>query len=86
MSAYFLKHHRDFKKPLKLSQNISVINASAFMGCSNLLYINIPDAITVIYSSAFQNCNKVKQISKVEQVTCKMFYTDYDCINCKTDM
>ncbi len=28
----------------------------------------------------------LKQISKVEQVTCKMFYTDYAGINCKTDM
>ncbi len=39
------------------------------------------------YDETFQwVTSHLKQISKEEQVTCKMFYTDYACINCKTDM
>ena len=29
---------------------------------------------------------KKEEFKKVEQVTCKMFYTDYAGINCKTEL
>ena len=46
-----------------LPDTIKKISFNAFLGCRNLVCINIPDGITHIGSGAFNDCNSLKSIT-----------------------
>ena len=52
----------DLKK-LVLNANLSYLDAGAFMDCTSLETVNIPEAITVLNTNLFLNCSSLKSIT-----------------------
>ncbi len=48
---------------LKFNGKIDTIPADAFVACSNLTWIEIPDCITTIGDSAFRGCSAIEEIT-----------------------
>lgn len=61
----------DCKNPsmkIEMSEGIKEIGVSAFLGCSALTYIKIPDSVTVIGNSAFYQCSGLKNVKLPESL------------------
>ena len=54
---------------LKFNGKITTIPTNAFVACTNLTWIDIPNTITKIGSSAFQGCASVEQLTLPSSIT-----------------
>lgn len=48
---------------------ITSIRESAFMNCTNLITVDIPDSVTRIYTSAFEDCSSLTSVTIPDSVT-----------------
>lgn len=58
---------------------VSNISYAAFMGCSNILSITIPESVTYIEACAFYNCTNATTISVPNSVTCIEYSAFFNC-------
>ena len=61
-SEYSPFYNQERLTSIIISNNVTHINPSLFVGCSNLKSINIPNSITTIDDNAFDNCTKLKKL------------------------
>ena len=67
-----------------IPDSVTVIDGSAFYGCSSLQSIVIPDSVTAIEGQAFAGCNSLQSIVIPNSVTKIGNYTFMRCISLQT--
>lgn len=69
----------DFRAGIIGSGSLTKIDSNAFLGCSKLTNIELPNTLTTINSSAFQNCTALKTVSLPDSITSLGSYAFYGC-------
>lgn len=77
---YAFKNLSSIKK-ICLSENITSIGSEAFLGCINLIEINIPYSVKRISKYAFCNCTGLEEIKISEHISYIDEYAFSGCIN-----
>ena len=75
---------KSLKKITITGMDIEVINSIAFLGCSNLVSITLPDNIKIIGSDAFSNCQNLVDINIPDGVITIEESAFYNCTNLTT--
>ena len=71
--------YKDGVGVLMFDDVVETIGNEAFIGCSRLLSVTIPDSATSIGSSAFKNCGNLKSVTIGDGVTEIDDYAFYNC-------
>ena len=71
-------------KTIVIGSNVTEIGTSAFISCSNLINVDIPNSVKTLSSSAFNGCSKLESVTIGEGVKTFGSETFRNCTSLKT--
>ncbi|MBR2459302.1 MAG: leucine-rich repeat domain-containing protein [Bacteroidaceae bacterium] len=80
-SGYSPFHAKNTLSSITIGENVTLIGAFAFNGCSKVTSITIPNSVTSIGEQAFRNCSSLNSINIPEGVPSIGNYTFSGCNN-----
>lgn len=88
INNHFIMAYHGKSTPCNIKSGTKTIADSAFLACTNLPSITIPDSVTSIGNRAFEDCNSLTSITipkNVRNIGDEAFYTCYDLQSINVD-